>query len=322
MIRTHFYNTQHKCLVGLTEQLFKHFNSTRFVDADTVGYSKLRRRYDLSSVQNNKPRKQRLFPPPLLALPGGETGKQLAKLWSEEYANCELWHKLHYYWTEEECVPSDHPDSCFGSMRDLFFNKLDIDLRHIHPIHGDNNPDEEATRYASTLCRTRGICYDPALYPDETTTPFESYFHCAILDVDEKGYAAKIRSFHNEDIEAFSFLSIGNDIELMLFDPPMGTPYFARKNRTTGRQHISASIRLLMETPRLLIPLFGKEKTSLLYRIDDYFNPPSTLSIIRNHPNVHLFIVNEDYQEPIDTGLKISRCHFQYEIDQLLQETD
>lgn len=77
-----------------------------------------------------------------------------------------------------------------------------------------------------------------------------------------------------------------------------------------------------METPRLLIPIFGKERTSLLYNMKDFFNPPSTLSIIRNHPNVHLFIVNDDYEDPVDYGITISHCHFQYEIDQLLQETD
>lgn len=321
MIRTHFYNTQRECLIGLTEQLFKHFNATRFVESNVVRHYKLRRKYE--PEQNDNPQKQLHFPPPLLALPGGETGKQLAKLWSEEYAHCDLWHKLHYYWTEEECVPSDNADSCFGSMRDQFFSKLDIDLRHIHPIHGGANPDEEASRYARTLCRTRGLYYDPALYPNEMMTHFESYFHCAILDVDEKGYAAKIRCFHNEDIESFSLLAVASpELELSLFDHPMGAAYFARKNRTTGRQHISASIRLLMETPRLLIPIFGKDRTWLLYNMKDFFNPPSTLSIIRNHPNVHLFIVNDDYEDPVENVLKVSHCHFQYEIDQLLQETD
>ena len=56
--------------------------------------------------------------------------------------------------------------------------------------------------------------------------------------------------------------------------------------------------------------------------MDDYFNPPSTLSIIRHHPNVHLFIVNDDYQEPSDTDIRVTRCHFQFEIDRLLQEDD
>lgn len=118
MIRTHFYNTQRECLIGLTEQLFKHFSTTRFVESNVVRHYKLRRKYE--PEQNDNSQKQLHFPPPLLALPGGETGKQLAKLWSEEYAHCDLWHKLHYYWTEEECVPSDNADSCFGSMRDQF----------------------------------------------------------------------------------------------------------------------------------------------------------------------------------------------------------
>lgn len=317
MIRAHFYNTQRQCLKGLTKQLFKHFNTTRFFDARAEGHPQLRRRYTPSYSSGNKHNIA-----PLLALPGGETGKRLAELWSDEYAHCDLWHRLHYYWTEEECVPSDHADSCFGTMRNLFFDKLHIDPRHIHPIHGDNEPEQEANRYIGSLYRTRGIYYDPALYPDETATPFDSYFHCAILDVDENGYAAKIRSYHNKDIEAFSLLSIGNDLELTLFDHPEKRSYFARKNRSTGRQHISVSLRLLMKTPRLLIPLFGKERTSLLYRMDDYFNPPSTLSIIRHHPNVHLFIVNDDYQEPSDTDIRVTRCHFQFEIDQLLQEDD
>ncbi len=276
MIRTHFYDTPREALIGLTEQLFKHFASTRNVrinvleDLNAVDFSLIEIDIRYSGLYK--------FPPPLLAISGGESGKMLMSLWRECYSNHPLWEQLHYYWTDERCVPAESDESNFGTAYRTFFEPLYINASHIHPIHGwaDDLP-AEIERYTNSLCYTYGLFYDPARHPHLPPTKiFTSYFHCAVLGIGADWHIASI--FTNKD----SFHT---------------QPYIQTVHPETGQQRITASYKTLFNTPRILIPLLGKEKAHLikeLYLTRKPQNP--ALRLLFEHPNVHIFTDNREYE--------------------------
>ncbi len=61
------------------------------------------------------------------------------------------WNRIHIYWTDERCVPSNHQDSNFGSAHRLFLRAIDIPGENIHRIKGENVPSEEIVRYTEEL---------------------------------------------------------------------------------------------------------------------------------------------------------------------------
>lgn len=86
------------------------------------------------------------------ALSGGTTPLLLfdllaASTWRPRVA----WPAVHVFWSDERCVPPDHPDSNFRLANQQLLQHVDIPPRNIHRIHGELDPNTAALKYDREL---------------------------------------------------------------------------------------------------------------------------------------------------------------------------
>ncbi|GAB4400055.1 MAG: 6-phosphogluconolactonase [Anaerolineales bacterium] len=89
-----------------------------------------------------------------LALAGGRT--PLAAYAHLAAAPDMPWSRTHLFWSDERCVPPDHPDSNFGAAAGVLLSRVPIPPDHVHRIRGEAAPDDEARRYEGVLRETVG----------------------------------------------------------------------------------------------------------------------------------------------------------------------
>lgn len=87
-----------------------------------------------------------------ISLSGGSTPRLLFKnLASTPYNQAVNWKNLHFWWGDERCVGPMDPESNFGEANALLFKNIDIPSNNIHRILGENEPKEEAVRFAGEM---------------------------------------------------------------------------------------------------------------------------------------------------------------------------
>ena len=82
-----------------------------------------------------------------MALSGGSTPKILFQLWADEFRTKIDWHRVHFFWGDERCVPPDDGDSNFGVAKKILLNRLGMPGVNIHRIEGEADPNQECKRY-------------------------------------------------------------------------------------------------------------------------------------------------------------------------------
>lgn len=86
-----------------------------------------------------------------IALSGGSTPKEVFKELAIHFKNEIDWSEVQFYWGDERCVPPDDEESNYKMANEYLFSKLELHLGNIHRIIGENEPVEEAKRYADLL---------------------------------------------------------------------------------------------------------------------------------------------------------------------------
>jgi len=86
-----------------------------------------------------------------IALSGGSTPKLLFRELAERYKARIAWDMVHLYWGDERCVPPDHPESNYGTVRKLLLEHISIPPENVHRIRGEAEPEAEAQRYEKEL---------------------------------------------------------------------------------------------------------------------------------------------------------------------------
>ncbi|MBP8758975.1 MAG: 6-phosphogluconolactonase [Parabacteroides sp.] len=86
-----------------------------------------------------------------LSISGGDTPKNLFRLWVDQYKEKIDWQRLRFYWVDERCVPPEDPESNYGQAKQLLFDPLNIPPAHIYRMRGEADPEVEAKRYATML---------------------------------------------------------------------------------------------------------------------------------------------------------------------------
>jgi 6-phosphogluconolactonase len=66
------------------------------------------------------------------------------------------WAQTHIFWSDERCVPPEHPDSNFGSAQASLLARLPVSPVHINRIRGEDDPGLEARRYEAVVRQTVG----------------------------------------------------------------------------------------------------------------------------------------------------------------------
>jgi 6-phosphogluconolactonase len=88
-----------------------------------------------------------------IALSGGTTPEHLYRtLASPPYAGHVGWSRTIFFFSDERCVPPDHPDSNFGLASRTLFAPLTIPPEHIHRMRGEvADPEAAALDYERQL---------------------------------------------------------------------------------------------------------------------------------------------------------------------------
>ena len=86
-----------------------------------------------------------------IALSGGSTPKSLFTYWAQNHRDDIPWKNIYLFWGDERCVPPTHEQSNYKMTKDCLLNFVVIPPKNIFRIEGENNPDEEAKRYAQVL---------------------------------------------------------------------------------------------------------------------------------------------------------------------------
>ena len=87
-----------------------------------------------------------------LVLAGGSTPRAVYQFLTRlEFKNSIPWNCIHFFWGDERCVPPDHEDSNYRMARETLLDPLSIPQENIHRIHGENDPETEAARYAEEI---------------------------------------------------------------------------------------------------------------------------------------------------------------------------
>jgi 6-phosphogluconolactonase len=83
---------------------------------------------------------------------GGETPIPLyRRLASEPWRSRIEWDRVIIGWSDERCVPENHPASNYGRVRAALFSHLPIPPKHVLRIRGEEDPKVEAAAYARRL---------------------------------------------------------------------------------------------------------------------------------------------------------------------------
>ncbi|PYT02574.1 MAG: 6-phosphogluconolactonase [Acidobacteria bacterium] len=90
-----------------------------------------------------------------VALSGGSTPKaMLTLLAADPFVDTVPWSSIYFFWGDERCVPSDHPDSNYRMASEALLSKVPVPPANIFRIPAENpDPERAAEEYAATLKR-------------------------------------------------------------------------------------------------------------------------------------------------------------------------
>ena len=90
-----------------------------------------------------------------IVLAGGETPRPMYELLAgKPYRSIIPWEKVHVYWSDERCVPSDHSLSNQFMVRQSLLDHVPIPEANIHPIVYESSPSMAAKEYEKILQST------------------------------------------------------------------------------------------------------------------------------------------------------------------------
>ena len=105
---------------------------------------------ELIGMINESAKKRKPF---IVALSGGSTPRLLFSILGDHYSDSASWKYVHLFWSDERCVPPDNLESNYGMSKRVFLDKIKIPKSNIHRIIGENDPFQEADRYADEILK-------------------------------------------------------------------------------------------------------------------------------------------------------------------------
>jgi 6-phosphogluconolactonase len=87
-----------------------------------------------------------------VALSGGNTPRLLYQRLALPALGAAVdWSRWEIFFSDERCVPPDHPDSNYRMANDAWFARVPLPASNVHRIAGELDPAEAAARYAVEL---------------------------------------------------------------------------------------------------------------------------------------------------------------------------
>jgi len=74
-----------------------------------------------------------------VALSGGSTPRLMYSMLAEgPYLSAAEWQKIQFFWSDERCVPPDHPDSNYRMADQALLSRVHPPPEHVHRMEGEN----------------------------------------------------------------------------------------------------------------------------------------------------------------------------------------
>lgn len=117
----------------------------------------------------------------LTALSGGSTPKPLYELLaSQPYCDQIDWSKVHVFWGDERCVPSNDPGNNYFQAKLSLFDHISLPKDNIHRIISELDPEDAVIDYAHVL-------------KDFSESPYEwPRFDMVLLGMGDDGHTASL----------------------------------------------------------------------------------------------------------------------------------
>jgi 6-phosphogluconolactonase len=88
----------------------------------------------------------------VIALSGGSTPRELYGLLGGFPLRDQVdWSRVHFFWSDERCVPKDDEASNFRMAAEALFSKISVPEGNIHRIKGEKEPEEGAREYEEEI---------------------------------------------------------------------------------------------------------------------------------------------------------------------------
>lgn len=181
-----------------------------------------------------------------IVLSGGNSPKELFNRLNKKYSESISWERIHFWWGDERCVSPENENSNFKPANDALFSKISIPKENIHRIKGENNPEEEAIRYAAEI-------KDNLNYRGDNPV-----FDLVILGVGEDGHTASI---FPDQLELFEEERI----------------CVASQHPITGQNRITLTGRVINNANRIYFLVVGMSKAQ---RISEIMNDDEAAKLL------------------------------------------
>jgi 6-phosphogluconolactonase len=171
-----------------------------------------------------------------VALSGGSTPELLFSVLGDHFSKSAPWEYAHFFWGDERCVPVTSQDSNYGTAKRKFLDKIIIPEVNIHRIHGEDDPEKEAYRYAEE------IAYFTA---GKNGLPL---FDMIILGLGEDGHTASV---------------FPDQKELLYSDNVCGVAF----HPVTFQKRITLTGRVINNAGSVIFLITGKKKADIIEKI-------------------------------------------------------
>lgn len=171
-----------------------------------------------------------------IALSGGTTPVLFFNYLASYYGSYIDWKRIHFFWADERCVSPDHNDSNYKTAFVNFLSKIDIPSSQIHRIRGEDDPSQEADRYAEEI---------KAIVPAEENIP---RFDLILLGMGGDGHTASLFPQQAE--------SYGGDRLVA-----------ATVNPVTQQPRVTLTPRLINNAAKVVFQVTGFAKSSIVAEI-------------------------------------------------------
>jgi 6-phosphogluconolactonase len=181
-----------------------------------------------------------------ILLSGGNTPSELFRKLSKKYAETIGWQRIHLWWGDERCVSPDNESSNYKQAHDFLISKISIPAENVHRIRGENNPEDEAIRYAQEIKENIN-------YRGENPV-----FDLVLLGLGEDGHTASIFS---DEIEMFEDERV----------------CAVTKHPLTGQKRITITGKVLNNANRVFFLVTGANKAQ---RISEIMNDDEAAKLL------------------------------------------